>query len=88
MDVVSHRELRNNSAQVLRRVVDGETVTVTNNGQPVARLSPVALNTLDELTAGGQGRRPRHDVSTLRDVVRRRSAMSSEQILADLRGDR
>ncbi len=42
MPTISHRELRNQSAEVLRRVADGEAFEVTNHGVVVAHLSPVA----------------------------------------------
>ncbi len=42
MDNVSVRELRNNGGRVLQRVADGETLTVTMDGQPIAELRPVA----------------------------------------------
>ncbi len=42
MDKVSVRELRNNGGRVLQRVADGETLTVTMDGQPIAELRPVA----------------------------------------------
>jgi len=38
---INQRELRNNSGAVLRAVQAGETITVTNNGMPVAELSPL-----------------------------------------------
>lgn len=38
---VPSRELRNDTAGVLRRVREGEEVVITVNGRPVARLSPV-----------------------------------------------
>ena len=38
---ISQRELRNNSADVLRAVKDGESTTVTSNGVPVAELVPL-----------------------------------------------
>jgi prevent-host-death family protein len=41
MSEVASRELRNNTAGVLRRVREGEDVTVTVNGRPVAVLTPV-----------------------------------------------
>lgn len=41
MTEVASRELRNDTAGVLRRVQAGEDITVTLNGKPVARLSPV-----------------------------------------------
>ena len=41
MTDVAVRELRNNTADVLRRVQAGEEVTITVNGVPAAVLSPV-----------------------------------------------
>ena len=41
MDTVSVRDLRNKGAEVLGRVSGGESLTVTRDGEPVARLSPV-----------------------------------------------
>jgi len=38
---ISQRELRNDSAEVLRAVKDGECITVTSNGVPVAELVPL-----------------------------------------------
>ena len=46
MATISHRELRNNSAEVLRRVAAGEAMRVTNRGVVVAYLSPVATPVL------------------------------------------
>jgi prevent-host-death family protein len=40
-DVISQRELRNDSAAVLREVQAGRTLVVTRNGVPVAELRPV-----------------------------------------------
>ncbi|HKT57945.1 MAG TPA: type II toxin-antitoxin system prevent-host-death family antitoxin, partial [Microbacterium sp.] len=53
---ISHREMRNNSAEVLRRVEAGEELIVTNHGRPVARLSPVRVSVLDQLIAEGKAR--------------------------------
>jgi prevent-host-death family protein len=39
---VASRELRNNTRAVLDRVEAGETVTITVDGRPVARLEPIA----------------------------------------------
>ncbi|MGY1669418.1 type II toxin-antitoxin system Phd/YefM family antitoxin [Geodermatophilus sp. SYSU D00710] len=38
---VASRELRNDTAGVLRRVAAGEVVQVTVNGEPVAELGPI-----------------------------------------------
>lgn len=41
MSEVAARELRNNTAELLRRVEAGEQVTITSRGRPVAELVPV-----------------------------------------------
>ncbi len=46
MATITHRELRNNSADILRRVAAGEAMEVTNRGVVVAYLSPTATPAL------------------------------------------
>lgn len=41
MTVIAARDLRNHTAEVLRRVADGDRVTVTQHGTPVAEIGPV-----------------------------------------------
>jgi prevent-host-death family protein len=41
MTEIAARELRNHTADVLRRVEAGEQVTITSRGRPVAELIPV-----------------------------------------------
>jgi prevent-host-death family protein len=43
MGTMSHRELRNNSAEVLRAVRAGETIEVTNHGEVAAVLVAPSL---------------------------------------------
>lgn len=50
MDIVTVRELRNNGGRVLQRVADGETLTVTMDGQPIAELRPVPGRALPAAT--------------------------------------
>jgi prevent-host-death family protein len=38
---VPQRELRNHTAEVLRRVEEGERIEITVNGRPVAELGPI-----------------------------------------------
>jgi prevent-host-death family protein len=40
---VAARDLRNHTADVLRRVEAGEPVTITSRGRPVAQLTPVRV---------------------------------------------
>jgi prevent-host-death family protein len=56
MSTVGIRELRNNVAAVVRRATNGERITITSDGKPVAVLGPVepvAGVTLDDLVAAG-----------------------------------
>lgn len=39
--VISQRELRNDSGEIMRRVDQGETFIVTRNGTPVGELTPL-----------------------------------------------
>ena len=39
-ETIAHRELRNNSSEILRRVQSGETFNITNHGEIVAILTP------------------------------------------------
>lgn len=87
MSTIPHRELRNSSSEILRRVEAGETFDITNNGKVVARLSPVPkASKLEELRAAGLTRPAKAaiDVSKLEKVTGR----TSQDILDDLRGNR
>ncbi|MDO5094583.1 MAG: type II toxin-antitoxin system prevent-host-death family antitoxin [Propionibacteriaceae bacterium] len=65
MSTITHRELRNNSAEVLRRVEAGETLRVTNHGMLTAVIGPAGRTTLDALISEGQARPARADASVL-----------------------
>lgn len=56
MRSIGIRELRQNASKYLREVRRGETVEVTDRGQPVARLVPVPEeeSTYDRLVAEGR----------------------------------
>jgi prevent-host-death family protein len=41
MAIVASRDLRNHTASVLNRVREGERVTITIAGEPVAQITPV-----------------------------------------------
>jgi prevent-host-death family protein len=54
------RELRQNLSAAVRRAERGETIEVTRDGEPVARLTPVTYPTkLDQLIAEGKATRGR-----------------------------
>ena len=62
VDDVGVRELRQNLSVYLRRIVQGETLRVTEHGHPVALLTPIPNSgepVLDELEAQGLLERPK-----------------------------
>lgn len=63
MGIVASRDLRNHTAEVLRRVAEGERVTITVNGRPVAEIGSVRSS-----------RRPSIDKRDLLEVLRTRQA--------------
>lgn len=85
MTTITHRQMRNDSAEVLRRVEAGETITVTNNGRPVARLSPMTKSVLDELEELGQVRPATLPLGSLSRPTARSDTTTAE-IIADVRG--
>ena len=86
MRVVTHREMRNQSGEILRHVADGETIQVTNNGQVAALIVPPSTDSLADLASRGQVRVARNPTSNLRSIVRRKSTIDSQAIVADIRG--
>ena len=86
MDIVSHRELRNRSGEILRRVEAGETVQISNRGKVIALLTPLASRGLEALVSEGGARRATAPVSTLSGIRRAASARDTTEIIRDTRG--
>ncbi len=86
MDAISHRELRNQSADVLRRVEAGESIQITNRGHVAAVIVPAAATVLDGLIARGQARPARTGTAAIAALPRAASAASSSEIISDVRG--
>lgn len=82
MKTISQRELRNDNADVMRGVEEGETYTVTRRGVPVARLVPLA--DVSDLRCD----RPAKRRLSFASLPRVRSTASTGDLLDDLRGDR
>ena len=79
---ISQRELRNDNAQVMRGVEEGETYTVTRRGVPVARLSPITDDS-DLRCVRPAKKRP-----AFTQMKRVTSDIPTAKILTDLRGER
>ena len=78
--------MRNDSAAVLRRVAAGETIVVTNNGQPAAVIGPPPSDPLSLLAANGQLRLALAPPSRLQAIKRITSTKTSAEIVADVQG--
>ncbi|MBZ2198695.1 type II toxin-antitoxin system Phd/YefM family antitoxin [Occultella gossypii] len=77
MSEIAARELRNHTADVLRRVEAGEQVTITSRGRPVAELTPVR----------GARRRPIARAELVRRLSRAQADPGIREDLAALAGD-
>jgi prevent-host-death family protein len=79
---ISQRELRNDNAEVMRGVEEGETYTVTRRGVPVARLVPLTGET--DLRCD----RPPKKRPTYTSQARVRTTIPTSELLRELRGER
>ncbi|HEX2680823.1 MAG TPA: type II toxin-antitoxin system prevent-host-death family antitoxin [Candidatus Dormibacteraeota bacterium] len=71
-DEVTVRELRNNGARVLERVMKGEALKVTRDGRPVAELRPLPPRPIEATRLLTRWRRlPTVDPGTLRADIDR-----------------
>jgi prevent-host-death family protein len=86
MKEISHRQMRNESAAVLRRVEAGETILVLNSGRPAAVIGPPTGDTVSALAARGQLRAATARPDTLQDIIRGTSSRSTAEIIEDSRG--
>ena len=83
MNTVTHREMRNNSGEILRRVEAGESIQVTNNGRVAALIVPPSGDPLTDLAAPRSAAYPHYaSPSALRNI---RSANLATNLRADPR---
>lgn len=87
---VGVRELRQNLSVYLRRVRKGETFEVTERGQPVARLTPLAehADARSRLVAEGRLIPRRTDSRDLPPPIDDPTLRPTSEILDELREDR
>jgi prevent-host-death family protein len=86
---VGIRELKQNPSKVIQEVKDGEVVTVTEHGVPVAKLIPIAKDRYQELIDDGTLEPPtiRFDIRQIKPV-KLPDGITSEMLLAAEREDK
>ncbi|MHB8191539.1 MAG: type II toxin-antitoxin system Phd/YefM family antitoxin [Ferrimicrobium sp.] len=85
------RELRQQASAVMRRVVSGESIEVTDHGHPIARMVPLRLGLLDQLVLEGRATRANGNLVDVADALglpeEVRELMRPSEALAELRTD-
>lgn len=83
---VTRTDLNQQTARVLARVAEGERLTITDRGRPVAEIVPPAKTARESLVAAGRLSLPSaHGALPFEPVP---SEVSSRETLAELRADR
>ncbi|MDA8298031.1 MAG: type II toxin-antitoxin system prevent-host-death family antitoxin [Actinomycetota bacterium] len=89
MSSVGIRELRQQASTVLRRVLHGERIEVTEHGRPIACIVPLSKDPLTQLIAEGRASEADGELLGLADslATARRGGTSPSAALAELRAD-
>lgn len=82
------RELRQNASALIRRVIAGETIEVTERGRPVARIVPLhGRSVLDQMVAEGRATPAHGDLLDVRPLPSLSGKRPLSDVLAELRND-
>ena len=84
MSEVGIRALKQNASAVVAEAAAGETVTITDRGRPVARMSPIVKSRLLALVGEGRARPARR---ALADLPTPEPGPDLTTALAEMRGD-
>jgi prevent-host-death family protein len=88
---VGIRELRQQTSAVLKRVVNGEVIEITDHGHPIARIVPLRPGVLDQLVLEGRATEAVGDLLDLMDELDlpgdARGLMLPSEALEELRRD-
>lgn len=88
MASVGIRELRQNASQVIRRVVAGEAIEVTQRGQTVARIVPVQpMGELEQMIADGRVTEATGNLLDIHPLPAEPGQPTLSEILMEMRAD-
>jgi prevent-host-death family protein len=79
-------ELSRNASVVIRRVIAGETIEVTERGRPVARIVPLQVRSvLDQMVAEGRASQAHGDLLDVKPIPRIPGKRPLSEVLAEER---
>lgn len=82
------RELRQNASALIKRVIAGETIEVTERGRPVARIVPLrGRSVLDQMIAEGRATEARANLLDVKPIQAISGKRRLSEVLAELRAD-
>lgn len=68
-NTVGIRELRQQASAILKRVVRGEAIEITDHGHPIARIVPLRRGVLDQLVLEGRATQAAGDLVDCADEM-------------------
>ena len=88
MKTVGIRALKQNASAVVADAAEGEIVTITDRGRPVAQLVPVPSSHLEALVAAGRARLATRSLAGLSaPAKRRRGRRRLSDVVEEMRSD-
>ncbi|TMG39231.1 MAG: type II toxin-antitoxin system prevent-host-death family antitoxin [Chloroflexi bacterium] len=82
------REVRQNASALIRRVIAGETIEVTDRGRPVARIVPLhGRDVLTQMMSEGRASQATGDLLEVKTVQPIKGKPRLSDVLAQMRAD-
>lgn len=90
MGTVGMRKLNQNASAIVARAVEGEIMTITDRGRPVAVLTGITSSPLEQMIEQGMVELPKHGLSSLppTEPGTWEDGLTGQQVLDQLRGER
>ena len=86
MKFITVRDIRTSPAEIWKQLPEEQEMVITNNGRPIALLTPLSDDTLEETLSAVRGARAVNAVHQMRRLARERglAEMSEENIKAEI----
>ena len=82
------REVRQNASALIRRVIAGETIEITDRGRPVARIVPLhGRDLLAQMVSEGRASQATGDLLEVRSIQPTKGKPRLSEVLAEMRAD-